>query len=444
MSIFTRIKNAVQAYNTVPTNNGAWRSILEPFTGAWQRNIEWRVPDPTSSPIAYACMTIIANDICKLRPEIKRRQGDIWSVDSGDIRWRILRRPNYYQDWIQFAQYWVMSKLRFGNTYALKEFDERGNVSSLYILNPDNVQVLVTDDGAIYYQVAADTLTGVFDIDRIVPASAIIHDRMNCLRHPLVGVAPLCAAAIDAGIGMQVSENMWRFYKNAAMPGGIILVPGNLDEEKAAKLKERWGDGTSNLNAGKVGLLTNGMQYMEVKPQSAVDSQLIQTLKLSDERICSVFHVPAYKVGVASAPSYNNIEAQQQDYYNTCLQIIIEQMEACLDSGLGFNGYDEGIELNLDGLMRMDSKTLIDSLNVAVGGSVMTINEARRRLNLPSITGGDTVYMQQQDYPLSEVAGNKLEADQSAEPLPAPSDDVQLAWINTQKALAAMRKAAHV
>ena len=53
-----------KALNPVP-HNGGWRTILEPFTGAWQRNIEEKHGDITCYPTVYACMSRIARDIGK-------------------------------------------------------------------------------------------------------------------------------------------------------------------------------------------------------------------------------------------------------------------------------------------------------------------------------------------------------------------------------------------
>ena len=41
----------------------------------------------------------------------------------------VLRRPNHYQNRIQFYTYWMLSKLCRGNAYALKERDNRGVVT---------------------------------------------------------------------------------------------------------------------------------------------------------------------------------------------------------------------------------------------------------------------------------------------------------------------------
>jgi phage portal protein BeeE len=132
-----------------------------------------------------------------------------------------------------------------------------------------------------------------------------------------------------------------------------------------------------------------------------------------------VFHVPGYKVGVGSAPGYNNIEAMDRGYYSGCLQSPIEEMEACLDDGLGLDGVTNGVELDLEGLMRMDTKTQMEALKIGVDAGIIAPNEGRKQVNLPPLEGGDTVYMQQQDFPLDQVRQNKIVQSESP---PASSD----------------------
>lgn len=414
-----------KALNTVDASRGWWTVIRESFTGAWQRNVEISADDLSKSPIVYACMTLISNDFGKLRQGLVECDKDgIWTAVKQSPFWQVLRKPNRYQNQIQFKQWWMMSKLRFGNTYALKERDGRGLVVRLYILDSTRVTPLVADDGSVFYRLSQDNLSGITDVDVTVPASEIIHDRMNCLYHPLVGISPLYAAAIAAGIGIKIQNNALQFFNNSAQPSGILVAPGNITQENAAALKEQWQSGYTGENRGKVAILGDGMKF-EPTATNAVDSELIKTLQWSDERVCSVFHVPAYKVGVGQPPTYNNIEALDRAYYSSCLQSPIEEYEACMDDGLGLDGVKVGVELDLDGLMRMDSKTQMETIEAGVRAKVLTINNGRKRLNQGPLDGGDTVYMQQQDLPLDQISKNTIAAANSAPApaLPAPDEE---------------------
>jgi len=113
---------------------------------------------------------------------------------------------------------------------------------------------------------------------------------------------------------------------------------------------------------------------------------------------------------VGGMPNYNNIQALDTQYYSNCLQEKLEKAETLLTEGLELPR-PYGIEFDLDALLRMDTKTLIDSEKEATG--IKTVNESRRRLNLPPVSGGDTVYRQQQDY--------SIEALNRRDQMPAPA-----------------------
>ena len=99
----------------------------------------------------------------------------------------------------------MLSKLSRGNTYVLKERDNRNVVTALHVLDPTRVQPLVSDDGAVFYRFSSDNLSGIGD-DVTVPAREIIHDRMNCLFHPLVGTPPVFASGLASMLGLNAQK----------------------------------------------------------------------------------------------------------------------------------------------------------------------------------------------------------------------------------------------
>ncbi|RXL37533.1 phage portal protein, partial [Citrobacter sp. AAK_AS5] len=63
-----------------------------------------------------------------------------------------------------------------------------------------------------------------------------------------------------------------------------------------------------------------------------------------------------------------------------------------------------GTELDLDGLLRMDSMTQIQVLSEGVKGGLVKPNEGSGKLGLRPVAGGDQVYLQQQNYSLAALA----------------------------------------
>lgn len=385
----------------VDSSRGWYSIIKEPFQGAWQKNISWERKDVLSYHAVFACISLIASDISKMNIKlIKKDSNDIWfPIEYG--KHEVLIKPNDYQTRIQFYESWILSKLIRGNAYIFKEKDSKGNVKAMHVLHPDRVLPLVTTQGVVMYQLSSDNLAGITETGITVMAEDIIHDRFNCFYHPLVGLSPLYASGLPAYAALQATKNNANHFKNGAQPSGILTTPEAIDDATALKLKENWQNNFSGKNYGKLAVLGGDLKYQALS-LTAVESQMIEMLKLTPEMVCSTFHVPSYKV-IGNAPSYNNIEALEQAYYNQCLQILLESIELCLDQGLELNK-DEGTEFDTDNLLRMDTKTLIETYGIGINKGMIGPDEARKKINLGKVPGGNTPYMQAQNYSLAALA----------------------------------------
>jgi HK97 family phage portal protein len=210
-------------------------TVREPFTGAWQRNLEQTGESILRNPTIYSCATLIAETIgkCQLRL-VQQTDPDVWTPTTNPAYSPVLRKPNRYQTIQKFLECWLASKLLTGNTYILKQRDGRGVVVALYVLDPARVTVLVAPDGAVYYQIQRNDLAGMtpdasltpLSDGIVVPAREVIHDLMVPLFHPLVGVSPIYACAVAALSGLAMQDNSAAFFANGSQPSGVLLVAG--------------------------------------------------------------------------------------------------------------------------------------------------------------------------------------------------------------------------
>jgi len=202
-TIRSQLRTVWPAAAPVAGRGGWWPvTVREPYTGAWQQNVEIRADTALSNPVVFRCVSLISTDVAKLRLRLVQIDDDgIWTEATSPAFSPVLRVPNRYQTIQLFLERWMLSKLLWGNTYVLKERDDRNVVTALYVLDPAKVTVLVAPDGSVYYQLKVDDLAGVPQEEIAVPAREIIHDRWNCVFHPLVGVSPLygCGAAALQG-----------------------------------------------------------------------------------------------------------------------------------------------------------------------------------------------------------------------------------------------------
>lgn len=406
-----------------------WRnvfsSVLEPFTGAWQQNVSLEIPSLLAFSPVYCCVTGIASDIAKLRIKLCEDKDGIWVEITENSPWlKLLRKPNHYQITLKFVEQWILCKLLAGNAYVLKERDNRGVVNALYVLDPTRVETLISDSGDIFYRLMQDKLSHVQQEQGVVvPASEIIHDSMPCLFHPLIGTPPLYACAMSTGMGTAIQANSQKFFANRSFPGGILTAPGRITDETALRMKTAFETNFGGDNIGRLLVAGDGLDY-KLMSMTAEQSDLVEQLKWSVGDVARAFHYPEYKLGGPLPPYSGNMQALTLSYYTDCLQTLIEAMEGSLDDGLSLP-LDKGTELDTDNLLRMDTTSLYESNNKAVGGGWMSPDEARSRANLPAVEGGDTPYLQQQNYSLSALSKRDKAPDPFGKATPAPATPPQ-------------------
>lgn len=379
---------------------GWWPVIRESFAGAWQQNIEINYDRVATNWAVFACVTLIAGDIAKMPARVMRLASNgIWVVTMFRP---VLRRPNHFQTWSDFVKSWLFSLLLRGNTYVLIKRDDERRVSALIVLDPGRVMPLVSDSGDVFYDLNSDNLAGL-SRQIAVPASEIMHDRINTLWHPLCGVSPLFACGMAALQGVAMQRNSTQFFENMSQPGGILTAPGPISDETAARLKQTFQEEFTGENAGNLLVLGDSLKY-EAMTISAKDAQLIEQLKFTGEMICAVFHVPPYKLGLGEMPAADNVGALNQQYYDQCLHPLVDSMERRLDIGLELAEPFEETWFDTSELLRMDPFSRYEANSKAVQAAIKGPNEARREENLPPVEGGDTPYLQEQNFSLAALA----------------------------------------
>jgi len=424
VQLFTKALGLVAAPVRSLGRRGWFPVVREPFTGAWQQNLEITAETSLTYSAVFACVTLIASDIAKLGLRLVQVDDfGVWTETTSPAFSPVLKTPNRYQNRIQFITSWMMSKLIHGNTYVLKERDQRGIVVALYVLDPTRVTPMIATNGEVFYELKRDDLaTLATDQAVVVPAREIIHDKMVPLYHPLVGVSPIHACGVAALQGLAIQNNATAFFRNGSQPSGILTTPLALDNAQAADLKERWDTNHTGEKAGTVALLSHGMTY-EQMTVNAADAQLIEQLQWSATTVCSCFHIQPYMISIGDPPPYANIEPLTIQYYSQCLQEKIEHLEICLDEGLELPK-PYGTEFNLDDLMRMDSVSKNQAAATAISSGGMSIDEARKKyFDLGPIPGGHTPYMQQQYWPIDQLATRTIPAVPDAPAAAVPVED---------------------
>lgn len=143
---------------------------------------------------------------------------------------------------------------------------------------------------------------------------------------------------------------------------------------------------------------------------SAEQSQLVEQLKLSDEDIARAFTMPLEKVNLAPTNA-EKAEFVQRRYHADCLQRRLVKTEAALTEGLelpNVSGRTLRVWFERDDLLEMDTLTRIEAAERGIRAG-LSPNEARVRwLDVGNTPGGDTPFLQQQNWPIELLAQRDL------------------------------------
>jgi HK97 family phage portal protein len=412
------------ALSPVEPAHGGWFPIVrEPYTGAWQQNVSITAETALNNASVFGVVSGIAQDLSKIAPPLlfEQDKNGFWSETQNPAYSPVLRRPNRYQTDQQFLEQWALSRLLTGNVYVLKNYDERGVVNQLDILNPARVKTLVAPDGSIYYELQPDDLAGIGSETPpvIVPARDMIHDRYNCLYHRLQGVSPLYAAAAAITQASVIQSSSSNHFAKGGRVGGFLIAPTKLDPASAARIEAHLAE---KANSGSSIIVADFGMKFEPFSATAVNSQLIEQLGWSEEQICEVFRMPISILNSSKQPPYANAEASMLQYKSLCLEPHMTAIAKTLGHGLNLPTY---LKLEFDDtlLIWMDTTTRTQAAKDAIV-SGLSPNEVRDTYyGLGPVKGGELPYLQQQNWPVSTLADRPAEtpaapAAPAADPMP--------------------------
>lgn len=163
---------------------------------------------------------------------------------------------------------------------------------------------------------------------------------------------------------------------------------------------------------GSTMLLDDDMKWKDVTGVSPKDVASTESRQYSDIEVASAFHIAPELVG-AREGTFANVQAYKQSLYSMALGPYITQWELLarplvdlLEPGRG-----RYIEANVAAKLRGSFEEQAAQLQTSVGAPYMTRNEARARLNMPAVPGGDELIT-----PLNVLEGGQASPTDSAPP----------------------------
>ena len=348
----------------------------------------------------------------------------------------LLQRPNPWQSWVEFQELAIVYLNVAGNCYIMlspEDWKKRGWPEMMWLLRPDRVHV-VPKDGTLLGFVYVPEGRSVVDIEPILPEN-MIHvrypnpgDRFEGLGP---GLSPLSAAARTADVDNYVTDFINAFFKNAAVPYGILKAKTKLNEAEVHRIKERWKEQYGGRTKWhRIGVLDTDMDYQRIA--LTFEEFGFGILDDRDERrICMAFGVPPIVVGAKPGldkATYSNYAQAYRSFVE--MKMSAEYRRFADGFNLAMGSEDLWFEYDFSGVPFMQDAlaAVWERVNESVQRGWVTRNEARAQVGLDPVPNGDVflVPMSLVEVPVGgvdEVEVEEEEVDEEVEGEPEEEGD---------------------
>ena len=206
-------------------------------------------------------------------------------------------------------------------------------------------------------------------------------------------------SALKETLHEQVESNtfrrqMWhrggRFNSYVTRPKDVAPGSEAAFERFKTTFKSSWA-GSEASEGGGMPILEDGMEIKTVQFNSK-DAQWAESVKLSREDCAAVYHVNPAMIWPGSGQTYASARDNARALYNDCLApMLMQATERIKMAILPMVGEDPRHYVGYDITIKTEGtyEEKITTLSSAVGAPFLTRNEARARLDLPAIEGGD-------------------------------------------------------
>lgn len=352
-------------------------------------------PDNSISVAAvYACIKVLSEDFAKMPVELYRR-----TRDGGQERVfnhpvaRLLNMPSPYVNRFRFRQIVESSRLLYGGGFAVIQRDVNGIPRELIPLTYPPTPMVT--DGDLFWHITVFTdwdrarfegiPSGIVRDEDMLRISGWSMDTIRGVGIPVTGREPI-------GTQMATEEHAARFFSNGTQFGGTLEHPGRLSDHAKEGLRSSINQAHQGVDqAFKFLLLQEGLKFNMVGTD-AEKAQLTESRRFGVEEMARLFRVPPYKIMDFSRATFTNAEEVNIGYADDTLMPGVENWEASMDMRLlSQRDRDAGLftQIDLASLKRANLDTQTKAAQTLTQSGLITVNEARQRLGMNPVEGGD-------------------------------------------------------
>lgn len=350
-----------------------------------------------------------ANAIAQLPLKVYSRKAETErDRDRNSTAAKLIYKPNNYQTQFEFLYGTLIEWDVFGSVYWL--VTPNADTESGYEINIIPSQwVVQTERGSAYGSEAIYVRRRNGGETVRIPKQYYIHFSLYAPGNPSGYMSPISSLRQTLLEQIEAAGFRSKLWKSSGRLNAQIIRPKDVqpwDEQTRDKwiemFRAAWGSGGSN--EGKIPLMEDGM---EIKPfqTSFREQQWAESVKLNRETCAAAYQMNPSMIWHSDSQTYASAKDNARALYSDSLGPLIQRLQQRINAFLfPMIGADANLycEFDMNEKLRGSFEETASILQSAVGGPWMTRNEARARLNLPPLEGGDDLIV-----PLNVVEGGQ-------------------------------------
>lgn len=327
-----------------------------------------------SIPAVKSCVELITSSIAQLPIYLYQENSNGEVNRINDSRIELLNdKANQFETGYKTKKLIVKDLLFYGKAYLYKANNELNYLPANKIREEKFTSDGITI-GKIDFVYSSPVKTVTLSSDQL-----IIFDAGN--DGILVDGSDVLEQALNE---LQYSKNI---LKNGALPVGILKASSRLTQTAIDRLRQAWENlYTGTSKAGKTIILEEGLDYEPIS-MNPNDLQLIENSKNTLSSICRLFNLPEAMIN-SNANKYSSLEMQNIQFLQYTIAPLINVIESSLNNEL-LNDLEKrsGFYFRFDTseILRTTEKEKVDVVTKLVDGGLISLNEARAKLDLPKV-----------------------------------------------------------
>ena len=367
----------------------------------------------------YTCCKVLSEAIGKLPLKLIQRdgQGNLQELKDTKLYETVNIRPNAFMTASSFWSTVEYHRNHFGNAYVL--VTGAGDSQQLWLLDPARVEVwyddahLLSDTAGVYY---------IYNADKryVFENSEVLHFKAGISRDGIMGVPVRETLADNMESAKKAQKLLNKLYSSGFTAKAVLNYTADLsteNEKKYLRHIEQYASGQFKEEGIENIIPIPFGSKLEPLNMKLTDSEFLEVKKYTAIQIASAFGIKPTQIGDYSKASYASAEAQNLAFYvDTLLYIVKEYEEELTFKLLTDDQRRKGMyfKFNIDVILRADFNSKVQALSTAVNSFLMTPNEARSKLDLGKVSGGDRLLGNGASIPV-ELTGSQYVDDPGSE-----------------------------